>query len=237
MLQAAGLLFFAFAGYARIATLGEEVRAPARTIPRAIQLALGITVALYFVVGVAALAAAGPSALAASAAPVATAVQAVGATWSLPVVRVGAAVASLGALLALIAGIGRTTLAMARNGDLPRTLAAVDPRHQVPARAELAVAAAVALLVTTTDLRGAIGFSSFGVLVYYAVANASAYTQGPEHRRWPRSLNVAGLVGCLVLVATLPLSSVGAGATVLAIGLAGRAALRRTGNLGRSGVD
>jgi APA family basic amino acid/polyamine antiporter len=237
VLQAAGLLFFAFAGYARIATLGEEVRAPARTIPRAIQLALGITVALYFVVGVAALAAAGPSALAASAAPVATAVQAVGATWSLPVVRVGAAVASLGALLALIAGIGRTTLAMARNGDLPRPLAAVDPRHQVPARAELAVAAAVALLVTTTDLRGAIGFSSFGVLVYYAVANASAYTQGPEHRRWPRSLNVAGLVGCLVLVATLPLSSVAAGATVLAVGLAGRAVLRRTGNLGRSGVD
>jgi APA family basic amino acid/polyamine antiporter len=126
---------------------------------------------------------------------------------------------------------------MARNGDLPRPLAAVDPRHQVPARAELAVAAAVALLVTTTDLRGAIGFSSFGVLVYYAVANASAYTQGPEHRRWPRSLNVAGLVGCLVLVATLPLSSVAAGATVLAVGLAGRAVLRRTGNLGRSGVD
>ena len=99
----------------------------------------------------------------------------------------------------------------------------------MPARAELAVAAAVALLVTTTDLRGAIGFSSFGVLVYYAVANASAFTQGPEHRRWPRSLNVAGLVGCLVLVATLPLSSVGAGATVLAIGLAGRAALRPHG--------
>ncbi len=237
VLQAAGLLFFAFAGYARIATLGEEVRDPARTIPRAIPLALGITVALYFVVGVAALAAAGPAALAASSAPVAAAVEAVGATWSLPVVRVGAAVASLGALLALIAGIGRTTLAMSRNGDLPRPLAAVDPRHQVPARAELAVAAVVALLVTTTDLRGAIGFSSFGVLVYYAVANASAYTQAREHRRWPRSLNIAGLLGCVVLVATLPLSSVAAGATVLAIGLAGRAALRRTGTLGRSGVD
>jgi APA family basic amino acid/polyamine antiporter len=95
----------------------------------------------------------------------------------------------------------------------------------------------VAVLVTTTDLRGAIGFSSFGVLVYYAVANASAFTQAPEHRRWPRSLNIAGLVGCLVLVATLPLSSLAVGAAVLAIGLAGRAAVRRTGTLGRSGVD
>ncbi len=235
VLQAAGLLFFAFAGYARVATLGEEVRDPERTIPRAIPLALAITVALYLVVGLVALAAAGPATLAASSAPIASAVKAVGATWSLPAVRIGAAVASLGALLALIAGIGRTTLAMARNGDLPRALAAVDERHSVPARAELAIAVVVGVLVTTTDLRGAIGFSSFGVLVYYAVANASAFTQAPGRRRWPRALNVAGFVGCLVLVATLPLSSVAAGAAVLLVGVAGRAAARRTGNLASSG--
>jgi basic amino acid/polyamine antiporter, APA family len=235
VLQAAGLLFFAFAGYARVATLGEEVRDPALTIPRAIPLALAITVALYLVVGLVALAAAGPATLAASSAPIASAVKAVGATWSLPAVRIGAAVASLGALLALIAGIGRTTLAMARNGDLPRTLAAVDERRSVPARAELAVAVVVAVLVTTTDLRGAIGFSSFGVLVYYAVANASAFTQAPGHRRWPLALNVAGFVGCLVLVATLPVSAVAAGAAVLLVGVAGRAAARHTGNLASSG--
>ena len=106
--------------------------------------------------------------------------KAAGAAWALPVVRVGAAVASLGALLALIAGIGRTSLAMARNGDLPRKLAAVEPRHRVPARAELAVGAVVSVLVLTTDLRGAIGFSSFGVLTYYAIANAAAFTQTAE---------------------------------------------------------
>jgi APA family basic amino acid/polyamine antiporter len=228
ILQAAGLLFFAFAGYARIATLGEEVRDPERTIPRAIPIALGITVVLYVLVGVAALAGAGPEKLAASSAPIATAVKAAGAAWALPVVRAGAAVASLGALLALITGIGRTGLAMARNGDLPRWLAAVDPRHQVPQHAELAVGAAVSVLVLTTDLRGAIGFSSFGVLTYYAVANASAFTQTAEQRRWPRALNVAGFVACAVLVATLPVSSVLVGVGVLAVGLAGRAALRQT---------
>jgi basic amino acid/polyamine antiporter, APA family len=227
VLQAAGLLFFAFAGYARIATLGEEVRDPARTIPRAIPLALGITVVLYLVVGVVALAAAGPAVLAASHAPITAAVRAAGAAWSVPVVRVGSAIASLGSLLALIAGIGRTTLAMARNGDLPRGLAAVDSRRQVPARAELAVAAVVGLLVLSTDLRGAIGFSSFGVLLYYAVANASAYTQDAVHRRWPRALNVAGLVGCVTLVATLPVASVAAGVAVLVVGVAFRALLRR----------
>jgi APA family basic amino acid/polyamine antiporter len=223
ILQAAGLLFFAFAGYARIATLGEEVRDPARTIPRAIPIALAIAVALYLAVGVVALSAAGPAALAVSTQPLATAVRAVGVAWAVPVVRIGAVVASLGALLALVAGVGRTGLAMARNGDLPRWLASVHRIYQVPDHAELAVGAVVAVLVLTTDLRGAIGFSSFGVLVYYAVANACAFTQSPAHRRWPRALNVAGLVGCVVLVVSLPLSAVLAGAVMFAVGIAGRA--------------
>jgi APA family basic amino acid/polyamine antiporter len=227
VLQSAGLLFFAFAGYARIATLGEEVRDPERTIPQAIPLALGIAVAIYAAVGIACLLAAGPEALATSTAPVATAVRAAGAAWALPVVRVGAAVASLGALLALIAGIGRTSLAMARNGDLPRKLAVVEARHRVPARAELAVAAVVSVLVLTTDLRGAIGFSSFGVLTYYAIANVAAFTQTADRRRWPQALNVAGALGCAVLAVTLPLSAVVAGLAVLAAGVLGR--LARTG--------
>jgi basic amino acid/polyamine antiporter, APA family len=226
ILQSAGLLFFAFAGYARIATLGEEVREPERTIPRAIPIALAMTVVVYVAVGVAALLAAGPDVLAASATPVAAAVRAVDAAWALPAVRIGAAVASLGSLLALVAGLGRTTLAMARHGDLPRALAAVHPRFAVPHHAELAVGGVVSVLVLTTDLRGAIGFSSFGVLVYYAVANASAFTQDGEHRRWPRALNVAGCLGCIVLVATLPLASVAAGVAVFAAGVGGRALQR-----------
>jgi APA family basic amino acid/polyamine antiporter len=227
VLQAAGLLFFAFAGYARIATLGEEVRDPERTIPRAIPLALGITVGLYALVGIALLVALGPEALATSVRPLAAAVDAVGAAWAVPVVRGGAAVASLGALLALIAGVGRTGLAMARNRDLPGWLDSVHPQHRVPDHAELAVAAVVSVLVLTTDLRGAIGFSSFGVLTYYAIANASAYTQDEARRRWPRALNVVGLLACAALVATLPWQSVIAGVGVFAIGLGGRLVLRR----------
>jgi len=224
ILQAAGLLFFAFAGYARIATLGEEVREPERTIPRAIPITLGIAVGIYVLVGIAALIALGPDALAASTKPLSDAVDAVGAAWAVPVVRIGAAVASLGALLALVAGVGRTGLAMARNGDLPRWLDSVHPRYRVPDHAELAVAAVVSVLVLTTDLRGAIGFSSFGVLTYYAIANASAFTQHASHRRWPRIFNVVGLVGCAVLVVTLPWTAVVAGIAVFVVGIAGRAA-------------
>jgi APA family basic amino acid/polyamine antiporter len=166
VLQSAGLLFFAFAGYARIATMGEEVRDPDRVIPKAIVIALAVAVAVYLCVGIAVLLAAGPSRLAQAAAPLAQALRAVGAAQLVPVVAVGGTLASVGALLALIAGIGRTALAMARNGDLPGWLAAVHPRYHVPHRAEIALGVVVAVLAATVDLRGVIGFSSFGVLIY-----------------------------------------------------------------------
>ncbi|MGH3378625.1 MAG: amino acid permease, partial [Actinoallomurus sp.] len=139
-----------------------------------------------------------------------------------PVVRAGGALASLGALLALIAGIGRTGLAMARERDLPATLSAVHPRHHVPHHAEVAVATVVGLLVLTVDLRGVIGFSSFGVLVYYAIANAAAFTLPPGQRRGPRAINVLGATGCLILVVALPPYSLVAGLGMFAIGLGGR---------------
>jgi len=228
VLQAAGLLFFAFAGYARIATLAEEVRDPARTIPRAIVTALAAVLLLYLAVAVSALLVAGPDALAVSSAPLRTAVELAGADWAKPLVTAGAVVASLGALLALLAGVARTALAMGRNRDLPSRLAAVDPGRSVPVVAQIAVAAVVMLLVATIDLRGMLGFSSFGVLLYYAVANASAFTQDAEHRRWPKAWQVLGLAGCLVLVATLPWPAVLAGLAVFAIGVLGRLLARRT---------
>jgi APA family basic amino acid/polyamine antiporter len=220
VLQAGGLLFFAFAGYARVATLGEEVVDPARTIPRAVRLALGIVLVIYAVVCTAALLALGPAALAASAAPLADAVAAGRLAGLEPVVRVGAAVASLGVLLSLQAGLSRTGFAMAANHDLPGGLAAVHPRYRVPHRAELAVAGVVAVALLAVDLRGAIGFSSTLVLVYYAVANAAAWTLGPTGRRWPRWRAGAGLAGCLLLAASLPVTSVLAGAAVLGAGAA-----------------
>lgn len=219
ILQSAGLLFFAFAGYARIATMGEEVRNPARTIPLAITIALVITVIVYGLVAVTLLGTLGAAGVAAANSPLTEAIGSTGWAWAVPVVRVGAAAASLGALLALIAGIGRTSLAMAREGDLPRWLAAVHPRYRVPHRAEVAVAVIVVALVLCVDLRGAIGFSSFGVLLYYFVANLAAFTQPVEHRRYPRVVQVLGALACLILVFTLPITAIAVGILVLFAGV------------------
>jgi basic amino acid/polyamine antiporter, APA family len=212
VLQAAALLFFAFAGYARIATLGEEVRDPARTIGRAIPIALGITLVVYGVVAVVVLTELGSAGLASSSAPLADAVRAAGAAAFGPVVRGGAALAAAGSLLALILGVSRTTLAMARDRRLPHLLAAVHPRLGVPHRAELVVGTVVAVVAAGVDVRGAIGFSSFGVLIYYAIANAAALTLRAK------VVPAIGLAGCLVLAFAVPVTSVVIGAGVLAIG-------------------
>jgi len=235
VLQAAGLLFFAFAGYARIATLGEEVVEPARTIPRAIPLALGLTLLVYAAVLVSALAAAGSGALAASPAPLADAIRG-GRFAALSIaVRMGAAVASLGVLLSLIVGISRTVFAMAAARDLPAPLAAVHPRHQIPHRAELAVGAGVASLVALLDAGQAIGFSAFTVLGYYAVTNAAALTLSQQERRWPRPLAALGLVGCAAIAVSLPTATVVAGTAVMVLGGATYAVPRAVRRRARGG--
>ncbi len=221
VLQAGGLLFFAFAGYARIATLGEEVVDPQRTIPMAIPIALGLTLVVYATVAIAALLAAGPAAIAAADAPLAPAVEGGRLAVLTPAVRIGAVVASVGVLLSLLAGVSRTMFAMARDRHLPSRLARVAPRTHVPAAAELTVAVVVIVVIASgVDLREAIGFSSFAVLAYYAIANASAWTLRADERRWPRWLAGIGVLGCGLLAVTLPVVSVLTGAGVLAIGAA-----------------
>lgn len=217
-LQAAGLWFFAFAGYARLATLGEEVIDPARTIPKAIPLALGLTLVTYVLVVASVLMAVDVQVLARSPAPLAAAVEAGSLLGFSPVVRAGAAIASLAALLSLIVGVSRTTFAMADNGDLPRVFAAVHPRYHVPHRADLLIGAVVCGVLLIADVREAIGFSSFAVLTYYAIANAAALRLRRSERRWPRMLAWLGLLGCLLLAFSLPLSSVISGVVVLLTG-------------------
>lgn len=221
--QAAGLLFFAFAGYARVATLGEEVRDPARTIPRAITIAFVVVLGLYVLLSVALVRGLGSERLVGSAAPLRELVDLRGPAWAVPLVVAGAGAAALGALLALLGGIGRTTLAMARDGELPRPLAALHATYDVPHRAQLLVGAVVVALVLSVDLRTAVGFSSFGVLLYYLVANLAAVALARRTGRRGTTVGALGAVGCVVLAALLPVASVVAGAAVVALGLVVRA--------------
>ncbi|CAL8974436.1 putative transporter [Cellulomonas sp. T2.31MG-18] len=240
-LQGAALLFFAFAGYARVATLGEEVRKPRTTIPRAIRLALALVAVGYLAVAVAVLHVLGVDGAAGSRAPVLDTATAT-AGWLVPAVRVAAVAAAGGALLALLAGVSRTAFAMAREGDLPRRWAAVGGRSRAPWLAELVVGATVVVLTLAVDLTGVLVVSSFGVLLYYGIGHAAAWTQPAADRIAPRWVPAVGLVGCLALATALPGWAVAAGVGVLAVGSAVRAVavrVRRSaaGRPSRSGGD
>lgn len=226
VLQAAGMLFFAFAGYARMATLGEEVRDPRRTLPIAIVLGLGLVLALYALTGWATSARL-RDALPSSATPVADLV----ADPVLHAVVLGAgALACLGSLMGILAGLSRTGLAMARNRDLPGPLSFVSSRTKAPVVAEAATAIAAIVAALVLPAGALVAFSSTCVLTYYAVAHVSAIRmRAAGHRRmWlPAIIPWLGAALCLVVVLTLPWQGVLGAALWLAVGLAARAQLRR----------
>ena len=225
--QAARFFFFAFAGYARIATLGEEVRDPERTIPRAIPLALFGVLALYALVGAVAIDFGGVDRLGVSDSPLRDLVGSVDSSLE-PLVQLGAGIASLGVLLNLIPGVSRTTLAMARNREVPGWFAHIDEKRSLPLRAEITVAAVVIALVLTIDITSSIAVSGVAVLTYYAVTNAAALTLRRDQRRWPGAVAAVGLLGCVVLVAALPRSALLGGGLVLVAGVVVRQVVERT---------
>ena len=228
ILQSAGFMFFAFAGYARIATLGEEVVDPATTIPYAIPRALLMVLLVYLVVGLSLMSVLGSDQIAATASPVRSMLEVGPLAWAAPIFQIGVAIAAAGVLLNLVPGISRTMLAMARHGDLPRGFSHIDPQRSLPLRAELTVAFVVIVLVTVMDLRGAIGFSGVAILSYYAITNAAALRLSATERRWPRPIAWVGLVGCVVLAVTLPVTQFLIAAAVGLVGLTVRQVQRRS---------
>lgn len=233
VLTAAALVFFAFAGYARIATLGEEVTNPARTIPRAIVLALGIVLALYLALAATLLAVLGPEQLSGGTAPVADLVSGTGIPRA--VVTVVAATAAFGSLVALMAGVGRTSMAMARERDLPAALAR-QGASGAPWVAEGVSAVVAIALAWLGGLTFAIAMSSFAVLTYYAVANLAAFAAGRRGhiaglRVWPVAA-LAGAALCAMLAVALPLTAVIAAACALLVAVLMRTMESKRGTRG-----
>ena len=227
-LEAAALLFFAYTGYARIATLAEEVRDPGRVIPQAIVLTIGGAVLLYAAVALVAAGAIGAPAMAATSAPLYTAALAFPYPAAAPIVAIGGVTAMLGVILSQVLGLSRMAFAMARRGDLPAFLGHVHPRYEVPDRAVLLVGAVAVVVAATGTLAGVASAASFTILVYYGIANLAALRMPPAGKLYPDAVPAVGLAGCAVLAASLAPAVVVTGLVVLAAGLVVRAAVRAT---------
>jgi APA family basic amino acid/polyamine antiporter len=231
LLQATALMFVAYTGYGRIATLGEEVRDPRRTIPRAILATLAVTSVLYGAVAFVSVGSVGASTLYGATTGEAAPLETVARSFAVPgvrwVVAVGAVTAMLGVLLNLILGLSRVLLAMGRRGDMPKATATLDPSGSTPRVAVLTVGLLIAGLVTFSSIKTAWSFSAFTVLVYYAITNLAALKLKPEDRLYPRWVSWCGLGGCLFLAFWVEPRYWITGLIVLSVGLLWHLARRR----------
>ena len=229
-LEATALMFVAYTGYGRIATLGEEVRDPSHTIPRAIVVTLVISALLYAGIGVVAVGTLGAEALARVTETTAAPLEAAARSFSGPalagILTMGAITAMLGVLLNLVLGLSRVLLAMARRGDVPGRLSRVEGARNSPVAAVLTVGIIIGGLALLGDVKTTWSFSAFTVLVYYALTNLAALRLPPEARRFPRWIAVAGLLGCLGLAFWVEWRIWAAGLAVIAAGLAWRTLMR-----------
>jgi APA family basic amino acid/polyamine antiporter len=231
VLEASALMFVAYTGYGRIATLGEEVRAPRRTIPRAIVATLVVSAALYLGVALVAVGTVGADELARLTRVTAAPLEEAARSFSGPVLprllALGAITAMLGVLLNLVLGLSRVVLAMARRGDAPAGLAGVVAATGSPRAAVLAVGTAIAAIALIGDVGITWSFSAVTVLVYYALTNLAALRLPREALLFPRWISVAGLAGCLGLAFWVEPRVWLAGLILLAAGVGARAAWRR----------
>jgi APA family basic amino acid/polyamine antiporter len=238
--HATALMFVAYTGYGRIATLGEEIRDPRRSIPKAIVLALLTSMGLYLGVGVVAIGTVGADGLTRATSAAGAPLQVVASRFTVPgvawIVALGAVTAMLGVLLNLLLGLSRVLLAMARRGDAPRGLSKLDGQDPSPRRAVLATGALIGLLVLTGNVRITWSFSAFTVLVYYALTNLAATRLPVEDRLYPAWTAWAGLAACLGLAFWVEPSVWASGLALLLVGL-GWHRLRRRAVAQQSPLD
>lgn len=204
VLHASALMFVAYTGYGRIATMGEEAREPRKTIPKAMIVCLILTMLLYIAVAVVGIGAVGADVLGkatgqAKAAPLEAAVRSVAGSGGAVVLAIGAMTAMLGVLLNLILGLSRVLLAMGRRRDMPRILARLNQQQTTPYWAVLVVGGAIALLVLLGNVKTTWSFSAFNVLIYYAITNLAALRLLPQERLYPQWVAWLGLGSCLFL--------------------------------------
>ncbi|HAT7073971.1 TPA: amino acid permease [Legionella pneumophila] len=220
---ATALMFVAYTGYGRIATLAEEVKNPGKFIPAAIIITLMVSAVLYILVGLVAIGAVGVEKLAqvteTNATPLESAAQAIGIPGLSVLVSIGACTAMLGVLLNLILGLSRVALAMGRKGDLPKIFCYVSEIRHVPVSAVIGVGVVIIALVLTGSVETTWTFSAFTVLIYYAITNLAALHLPKEEQLYPPLFAIGGLLSCLFLAFWVPTGVWITGISLLVLGL------------------
>jgi APA family basic amino acid/polyamine antiporter len=219
ILNGAALIFFAYTGFARVTIMAEEVKDPRITIPRSIYLALAISTVLYIFVSIIAVGLVGTSALSQSGSPLADAIRVTGSSPAVLLISTGAMIATASVLLTTIMGISRIVFAMSRKGDLPAFLNRVHPRFNTPHYAIWISGACMIAAILLADLMLVVAVSTFAMLVFYLIADISAFRLPSDYQQYPRIVPVIGAVSCIALIGFLTANSWIVGCIGLAIGI------------------
>lgn len=216
--EASALLFFAYTGYARIATLAEEVREPEKTIPKAVIITIVTAIILYVAVSVVAIGVIGTEKMAISKSPLEIVAGALSSPAIKTIVSIGASTAMLGVLLSQILGISRMMLAMGRRNDLPTIFQKVHHKYRVPHIGIIITGAITLLLTITGSFEFILRAAAFTILLYYSITNIAALKQPANEQIYSKVIPILGLVGCLVMSFSLPLNVIATGIGLLVVG-------------------
>ena len=225
--EAAALLFFAFTGYGRIATLAEEVKDPKKTIPKAIIITIVTAILLYSVISVVAIGVIGTQSMADSTSPLQVVADALNTPAIGSIVAIGASTAMLGVLLSQILGISRVMLAMGRRNDLPPVFKNIHEKYRVPHVGILFTGFIILILTLIGSFEFIVRASTFTILLYYSITNIAAIKQPKKDRMYGRLIPVLGLIGCLAMSVSLPLNVIILGIGLLVVGFVIRAFFHR----------
>jgi APA family basic amino acid/polyamine antiporter len=211
ILQGAGFIFFAYLGFGRIAALGEEVKNPERNLPLSVLIALVASVLIYVLTGFTATGLQDYRILAQSGSPIAEAAKAMGNSTIVTAVSLGALFATVSVLLTILIGLSRVAFAMARNDQLPKSIAKVSSRFGTPYISIFVMGALLTALVYVLDLKQTVAITSFIILMVHLAVNFSAIKLGkkmqgsigfraPLYPLFPS----LGFLSCIILMLSLP---------------------------------
>lgn len=225
--EASALLFFAFTGYARIATLAEEVNEPEKTIPRAVIITIITAIVLYLSVSVVAVGMIGADRMVNSKSPLQVATASLSSPVANAIITIGASTAMLGVLLSQILGISRMMLAMGRRNDLPHIVESIHSRHKVPHIGVFTTGGIILLLTVIGSFDFIVRAASFTILLYYSITNIAALKQPANEQIYSKVIPLCGLAGCLIMSVSLPVNVIVSGVGLLVAGFIVRALIRR----------
>ncbi|MBW8359272.1 MAG: amino acid permease [Weeksellaceae bacterium] len=225
--ESEAILFFAFTGYARIATLAEEVRNPEKTIPKAIIITIISAIVLYSLVSFVAVGLIGTLEMSGSKSPLQLAAQSLNSPFVSRIIIIGAAAAMLGVLLSQILGISRMMFAMGRRRDLPSFFERIHPKYKVPHVGIGFTGAIILVLATAGNFEFIVRTASFTILLYYGITNIAALQQPKNQQRYGKFVAVLGLAGCLAMAVSLPFKVMAVGIVILFTGFLLRSIIKK----------